>query len=238
MKQMLRKEWKRIICLAVLAVLAVAGAAAEGAGEMDPAYVPVMELYREGLSGNEEVILSGNADFNLSAWQGCMDSGVAPTEALGYTLKDLDGDGAPELLIADATAEQMLEGIVFDVWTVRDGKAVLLRRGWDRWRLYLTGQNSDGTWGFYQEGSSGATNSVYELGTFRGGEAVTEHTLAFEAENENPWLLDSAAIDEETAYTTIDDWSARVVPAEGLALFASLPAPEQAETGSEGGAHE
>ena len=214
---MKRLVWLMVMVLMLAAVVAVSAGSAE---DIDSAYQPIMDLYTEGLSGNEEVILSDSDQFNYSAWQCCIDAGADPLKAIGYTLIDLDGNGTKELIIADATEEQLLEGIVFDIWAVRDGEAVLVRRGWERWRLYLTGQNDDGCYGYYQEGSSGYTNETFELGSFRNGEAVTVHTLEFEMERDDPWQLDAAAVNEETAYDTVDAWIGGVIRVEPLNSFA------------------
>ena len=204
---------KRLVWLMVLVWVAAAAvpAFAGSAEEIDPAYRTILDLYTEGLSGNEEVILSDSDQFNYSAWQCCIDAGVNPAKSIGYALIDLDGDGVTELIIADATEEQALEGIVFDIWTVRGGEAVNIRRGWERWRLYLTAQDGEGRYGYYQEGSSGYTNESFELGAFRSGEAVTEHTLEFDSERAEQWQLDGAAVNEETAYDTIDTWNAGII---------------------------
>ena len=213
---MKKLTWTLVLVWVLMAVVPAFAGSAEDAAS---AYGPVLELYAEGLSGNEDIILSDSEEFNYSAWQDSMDAGVAPAEAIGYVLYDLNGDGSPELIIADMTPEQLLEGLVFDIWAIRDGEAKLIRRGWERWRLYLTGPDEDGHWGFYQEGSSGFDNSVFEQGRFLNGEAVTEHSLVYEAGDDVPWQLDAAGIDEETAYATIDAWNALVVPVEGLMPF-------------------
>ena len=187
---------------------AAAPAAAEG---MDPAYGRIMDLYRAGLSGDESVIMSGSDDFNFSAWQDCQYSDMDPLSAVGYALADLDGDGNSELVIADATEEALLEGIVFDVWTVRDGAAVLIGRGWDRNRLYLTPPDEEGRYGYYQEGSSSAFESSYTFGRFEPGGPVTLHVLEFNSEAAEVWRLNGEPVSEEIARAVIDGWSAGTV---------------------------
>lgn len=204
-----------VVILAALALLTAAVPVSAGSAEgMDPAYEAVMQAYRAGLSGNGESISSGTEDFNSSAWLGCADMDIDPAVSVGYALMDLDGDGRAELLIGDATSDRLLEGVIFDVWTVFDGEAVLIRRGWERWRLYLAAPDADGCWSFYQEGSSGASNSVYDRGRFLNGKAVTEHTLEYDEEYADLWHLDGAGISEEAALATVDAWSADLVPVE------------------------
>ncbi len=205
---------KRLICCLVfvwVALAAVVTASADAVQDMDPAYGPVMDLYRAGLAGREDVIWADSDDFNFSAWQCCLDWGIDPPASVGFALIDLDGNGSPELVIADATEDQKLEGIVFDVWAVSDGEAVLIRRGWERWRLYLTAPDEEGRYGFYQEGSSGASNSVFDQGRFRNGEAVTEHTLEYDGESAVLWQMDENAVSEEEANAALDTWTADLI---------------------------
>ena len=207
---------KVIICLALVAFMlsGILPSFAETPEEADPAYGAVMNMYREGLSGNEAVIYSESDDFNFSAWQGFLDWDKDPMACVGYALIDLDADGSRELLIGDASEEQYMEGLIFDVWAVCDGEAVLIRRGWERWRLYLTAPDEEGRYGFYQEGSDGASSSIFDRGRFLNGKGETRHTLEYDGENANPWQLDGAAVSEEEALALLEDWTSDLIRVE------------------------
>ena len=182
-------------------------------------YRTVVDLYLAGLAGDENV-LAGN-EFNFSAYICCETSEIDPFEGIGYTLLDLDADGTGELIIADATEEQLLEGIVFDVWTLRDGEPALVIQGWERNRLYLTAPDAEGRWGYYQEGSSSAFESSWSLGTFTDGAAVLLHDLEYNEEAADVWTLDGEPVDEQTVNDTLLAWPADVVQVE-LIPFSSL----------------
>lgn len=59
-------------------------------------------------------------------------------ETLGYLLRDLDGDGVEELIFGENSG--VLEGwngIIYDLYTIVDGKLVHILDGWERNRYYL-----------------------------------------------------------------------------------------------------
>ena len=215
---------KRVLGIVVglLWILAAVLPAAGCAESIPDGYSGIMELYRRGLAGDEEVLFDASEQFNYAAYQCCLDWGIDPASSVGYAVMDLDGDGTEELLIADATEDQKMEGIVFDVWTLVDGQPVLLLRGWDRYRLYLTAQDERGSYGFYREGSSSAFDSTYEQGRFYPSEARTEHVLEYNEENTDLWQLDGKGVDEGTAYATINEWSGPVIRI-GLSPISMIP---------------
>ena len=182
-------------------------------------YRRILDLYLAGLAGDEDV-LEGN-EFNFSAYICCQTSELDPFESVGYTLLDLDADGIRELVIADATEEQLLEGIVFDVWTLRDGEPVPVIQGWERNRLYLTAPDAEGRWGYYQEGSSSAFESSWSIGTFADGAAVLLHALEYNEEAASVWTLDGEPADEQTVNEALTTWPADAVQTE-LTPFSSL----------------
>ncbi len=182
-------------------------------------YRSVIDLYLAGLAGDEN-ILEGN-EFNFSAYICCEVSEIDPFESIGYTLLDLDADGTMEMIIADATDGQLLEGIVFDIWTLRDGKPALVIQGWERNRLYLTAPDAEGRWGYYQEGSSSAFESSWSIGTFVDGASVLLHDLEYNEEAAEVWTLDGDPVDEQTVNEILSTWPADVVQTE-LTPFSSL----------------
>lgn len=62
---------------------------------------------------------------------------------LGYLIKDIDGDGTEELLLGenDPNPDGGYNGIVYDLYTYRDGKLQHIFSGWSRNRYYLTNSN-------------------------------------------------------------------------------------------------
>ena len=74
---------------------------------------------------------------------------------VGYALYDVDGNGIEELIIAD-TGESVWDNRILLMYSLLDGKPVLVIDGWARNRYYLL---NDGT--FYYEGSGGAAYTTF-----------------------------------------------------------------------------
>lgn len=214
------KRFVILLFLSVLLLNAATGAPAESAEKM---YAPILDLYVRGLSGDEAVIESD--DFNFSAWQCFITADVDPLASVGYAMLDLDGDGEVELLIADCTDGELADGIVFDIWSLWQDEPVLILRGWERYRLYLTAESAQ-AYGFYREGSSSAFDSVYEKGFFLPQEpAVTSHELAFtytESEKEI-WKLDTVPVDGGAAQALIAQWQETVFRPEYTPFSSLVP---------------
>ena len=202
-----------LIWILIMGLLAGASLAENetSAGNMED-YLSVVDLYLAGLAGDEDV-LAGN-EFNFSAYICCKTAEIDPFESIGAALLDLDADGIQELIIGDATADQLLEGIVFDIWTLRDGMPALVMQGWERNRLYLTSPDAEGQWGYYQEGSSSAFESSWSRGTFTDGTPVPLHGLEYNEEAASVWMLDGEPADEQTVSEILSTWPADVVQTE------------------------
>lgn len=109
---------------------------------------------------------------------------------LGYLIKDLDGDGTKELIFgANASekegADDSWDGIVYDIYTVSDGKLVHVLDGWEWNRYYLC---SNGM--IANEGSGGAANSNYSYYTFDGLKLNLVESVIYDAakDADNPWF--------------------------------------------------
>ena len=78
-------------------------------------------------------------------------------DMIGYQIRDLSGDGVPELLIGTPveTTEESVSNI-FALYTVKDGAVQLVQEGWTRnaWCLMADG-------GFYNSGSNGAAYALF-----------------------------------------------------------------------------
>lgn len=99
-------------------------------------------------------------------------SGKTPSEALtavGYALKDLNGDGAAELLIGavmDDDSAEIYANQIYSVYTMTEDGACPLFYGWSRCRHYMT---VDGY--FLEESSGGASYTLF--GNFRVNDSAT-----------------------------------------------------------------
>lgn len=79
---------------------------------------------------------------------------------VGYELKDINNDDTDELFIAD-------KDNIYAIYTIKNGKAVLVTEGWIRNRNYLLNDNT-----IFNEGSGGAINNMF--GTYRLNSGATE----------------------------------------------------------------
>lgn len=120
------------------------------AGESDP-YQPLLIQY-------ESAFLQQQPD----AYPDLVSAMIAPywgqEHQIGYSRRDLDGDGSEELLLGWVGNDfwNLDEGYVFAVYTLVDGQPVLAVEGWER-NLYVV--REDGI--FCNCGSSGAGRTVW-----------------------------------------------------------------------------
>ena len=74
----------------------------------------------------------------------------------GYCLKDLDGNGIPELLVGSPDSEYYAGKVIYDLFTLSNGTPVRLATSGERTVYHLL---SDGS--IYYSGSGGAAHSVF-----------------------------------------------------------------------------
>ena len=102
---------------------------------------------------------------------------------LGYVLMDVDRDGTKELILGAAEENEFGENggeIVYAMFTLRDRKPVKLVQSFERNRFYLAKDRR-----IYNEGSSGAANSVFNLYTLAGDTLTLRECLWSNGTDEN-----------------------------------------------------
>ena len=87
---------------------------------------------------------------------------VNSTDFLGYALKDLDGNGVEELILA-SDGYNYYPNVVYEIYTIQNGNAVSVTRSKARERYFML---QDGR--FLMEGSSGAMYSSWITYRFSG----------------------------------------------------------------------
>lgn len=96
---------------------------------------------------------------------------VSSMESDGYLLKDLNGDGNDELIILPRSCLEYRDaeerGILYAVYTMKNGKPIRVLDSWTRSRNYLC---ADG--GIYNEGSDGASYSTWCIRDIKNGRIV------------------------------------------------------------------
>ncbi len=190
-----------LACLLAALLLWSAGAAAEGYP-----YQSVLDMTLAGILAEEE---PEGEEFNAFCRLMTLPGDTGRLDAVGYAFADLDGDGAEELIIGETARDEILDGMILDIWTMREGTPALVCRGWDRYRFYLIAGEEAGTLALYTEGSSGASESQFEYGVIREGTWQVLHRLDFNAEAASPWSLDGEPCDEEAAQLLLRDWESR-----------------------------
>ena len=217
------------MCLTLLMLLLVACAArAEGPYQAN-LYAAVLNEWAEGLAAGPDVELKRDAieDARRCVWYS---SGLDPLEAVGYQITKLNDDDIPELIIGTVDSGAGEESLIFEILTLADNRPVTLMRGWERYRLSLTYDLKANRFGYYVEGSSGASNSVWEHGLAAMGERGMDWTDCdtveanwLEADNSVHWMLNGAEIGEAEAEALIDSWQKQ--------LFQPLLTPFTEHTG-------
>lgn len=181
-------------------------------GKADEAYADYDKMLGDmklGLeNGLDEPILNGFAlaDSYMT---------VGESDIPGYLIKDINGDGVDELIfgmnIKDATEDDAdWDGIVYDMFTMVDGKMTQVVDGWARNRYYLCTNGA-----IANVGSDGAAYTCYTFYDFDGkdlkvresyftgykDEAQTEWGWFFS--DKEAWADDATEVSEEEARQAI-----------------------------------
>lgn len=199
---------KRLFAAVLLFTVLNCTAFAEDWGALTGRFSPVLEEWAAGLAAEPEAELERDAidSARRNVW---ISGGQDPMEAIGYAILDLDGDGSPELVIGAVDAQQDVGSDIFEILTLENGQPVTVREGWERNRLFMTFDEESGRNGFYQEGSSGAFNSVYQYCQNGWRDVQTlEANTDFDTEK-TVWTLNGQEIDEARAQALIDQWQAQ-----------------------------
>ena len=100
----------------------------------------------------------------------------------GWLLRDLDGDGIPELLLGADWGDG--HSVIFNIYRLDGAKAVRVVDGWNRNRWYLC---TDGS--LANEGSSSAFESSYSYYRYTSGELQHLETLLYldDGSGGSPW---------------------------------------------------
>ena len=156
------------------------------------AYQPVIAKYVTALTEHWGGEACSNADISI-----LVSYATSPSE-LGYALLDLDNDGADELIIANDAERQ----VIYDLYSLVDGKLVHVFTGWDRNSYELR----EG-YRILNIGSNGAASADYVYCHLSNGQLVTDSLIRFDAatDPDHPWFRGTG--ENDLAPITDENWS-------------------------------
>ncbi len=122
--------------------------------------------YAEPLSRYFYAVSHGITDLSYAFENGISEFYTA-AEHVGYALLDLDGDGTRELLVEGIGGDDFARGVLYDLYTLRDGVPVQIACSSARDRWYLRADYS-----LLNEGSGGAGHSACVLNVLQGDSLI------------------------------------------------------------------
>ena len=143
------------------------------------AYQPVIAKYTTALMEHWGGEACSNADISI-----LVSYATSPSE-LGYALLDLDNDGTDELIIANDAERQ----VIYDLYSLVDGKLVHVFTGWDRNSYELR----EG-YRILNIGSNGAASADYVYCHLSNGQLVTDSLIRFDAATEDEIYSTAASL--------------------------------------------
>ena len=156
------------------------------------AYQPVIAKYVTALTEHWGGEACSNADISI-----LVSYATSPSE-LGYALLDLDNDGTDELIVANDAERQ----VIYDLYSLVDGKLVHVFTGWDRNSYELR----EG-YRILNIGSNGAASADYVYCHLSNGQLVTDSLIRFDAatDPDHPWFRGTG--ENDLAPITDENWS-------------------------------
>ena len=181
------------------------------------AYQPVIAKYVTALTEHWGGEACSNADISI-----LVSYATSPSE-LGYALLDLDNDGTDELVIANDAERQ----VIYDLYSLVDGKLVHVFTGWDRNSYELRE-------GFriLNIGSNGAASADDVYRHLSNGQLVTDSLIRFDATEDldHPWFRGTG--ENDLAPITDENWSEDEIYSAAASLPIAITPFADASAGS------
>ena len=163
---------------------------------MREAYQQVVSKYRTAIRENWDATRCMEEDISLLV------TFLTEPDQLNAARMDLDGDGAPELLITDGN-------VIYDLYAYADGQTVHVLSGAERNSYSLSDDKI-----LVNVGSNGAASTIYTFYRYRTGNLIVDQRLIFDAgvDPENPWFRgygeveNAEPISEDEANAIIDSY--------------------------------
>ena len=137
-------------------------------------YKAILDSYYLALSENwgPGAMSENGINYMLSMY-----GGSDPLAATGYCITDLDGDGLDELIIGSIGGDEFVTNMIYDLYTLVDGEAVLQISATERNRYYMCDNGF-----FINEGSSSAAHSETVYYKLVNSSFVFEEAVVFDSE--------------------------------------------------------
>jgi hypothetical protein len=123
-------------------------------------------VYGGVISAYYRAYADGNTNAGY-AYENNISEFISSSTHVGYAMKDLNGDGTPELIIAGMGTDDFSNGVIYDLYTLYNSQPVQLACSSARNRYYL---RTDGS--ILNEGSGGAGHSIFVLNSVQGSELL------------------------------------------------------------------
>ena len=178
---------------------------------IDVVYADQIDRYHTALSekwNEEKYIDNGMSEVPAAYYEG------NPLNNVGFGFQDLDNDGHWELIIGGILDAEEYPA-VFEIWTLVDGKPVMLAQASARNQYALQFVEEDNMWYVANEGSNSAfiTGNYYMMLIDGKLEVMQGILYNSEANAENPWFMtydmdwdasNDEPIDEDMASAILD----------------------------------
>ena len=200
---------KKLFLLTIALLLTLTSTAFAQNTEIEPVYEELISELTGVLNGQDSGKLTAEEDYSVIF---IMTAGSPYAENIGYVLKDVDGNGVRELLIGENYGEPEAGTVLYDMYTIKDGKLLHVFDGWDRNRYYLCTNGN-----FMNEGSGGAMLSSTSYYIYAKGDMIFIRSVIYDAtmEGKGPWFVSYDApniIDNpEASYEEISEDEAKIL---------------------------
>lgn len=148
--------------------------------------------------GAEKLINKGLSSLFTYCYKG------NPLENIEYSFQDVNNDGYRELFLQTGSGDKFVKGMVFEMYTMKDGKPVQVFCGDERNRYYLS-DTEEGAYFICNYSSSGATQSMWNYYTLNGDELNLQQGIIYDEESDekNPWSMTYS--EDESGNNTVDE---------------------------------
>lgn len=175
-------------------------AATESTREEQP--VEAHDYYEELIADARECIegkVKESEDYDFSYMIYRYGAYYGASMGLGYLIEDLDKDGTEELIFGEnSDPDSAYDSVIYDLYTIDDGKLVHVLEGGERSRYYLCENGM-----IAHEGSSSAATSVNAYYTFEGTELHLAEAVLYNGWDyeDNPWFYST----QTDSYYNVED---------------------------------